>query len=71
MSLKIKINVFVQSFFIYVSIINISYSDLKVTFYLCLVVKWWRDYCTVSDVIEQSGVTERYLANAIISDKSK
>ena len=24
-----------------------------------------------SDVIEQSGVTERYLANAIISDKSK
>ena len=43
---------------------------------LCLVdsfaaVEWWRDYCTVSDVIEQSGVTERYLANAIISDKLK
>ena len=34
-------------------------------------LEWWRDYWTVSDVIEQSGVTERYLANAIISDKSK
>ena len=38
---------------------------------LCLKIEWWRDYWTVSDVIEQSGVTERYLANAIISDKSK
>ena len=36
--LIIKINVFVQRCFIYVSIINISYSDLKVTFYCCLVV---------------------------------
>ena len=34
-------------------------------------LEWWRDYWTVSDVIEQSGVTEHYLANAIISDKSK
>ena len=34
-------------------------------------IEWWRDYCTVSDVTEHAVVTERYLANAIISDKSK
>ena len=29
------------------------------------------DYCTVSDVTEHAVETEQYLANAIISDKSK
>ena len=29
------------------------------------------NYLTVSDVTEHAGVTELYLANAIISDKSK
>ena len=34
-------------------------------------IEWWRDYCTVSDVTEHAVETERYLANAIISDISK
>ena len=50
---------------IFISIIQI-HSNLSV-----INLEWWRDYWTVSDIIEQSGVTERYLANAIISGKSK
>ena len=40
--------------------------SLHLHIYLYFSVEWWRDYWTDSDVIEQSGVTERYLANAII-----
>ena len=34
-------------------------------------VEYWRGNWTVSDVTGHAGVTGRYLANAIISDKSK
>ena len=34
-------------------------------------VEYWRDYWTVSDVTGHAGVTGQYLANEIISDKSK
>ena len=34
-------------------------------------VEYWMDNWTVSDVIGHAGVIGQYLANAIISDKSK
>ena len=34
-------------------------------------IEYWRGNWTVSDVTGHAGVTGRYLANAIISDKSK
>ena len=34
-------------------------------------LEYWMDNWTVSDVTGHAGVTGRYLANAIISDKSK
>ena len=34
-------------------------------------LEYWRDNWTVSDVTGHAGVTGQYLANAIISDKSK
>ena len=34
-------------------------------------LEYWIDNWTVSDVTGHAGVTDRYLANAIISDKSK
>ena len=38
----------------------------------CLVVsQYWMDNWTVSDVTRHAGVIGQYLANAIISDKSK
>ena len=40
----------------------------------CLVVsqlEYWMDNWTVSDVTGHAGVIGQYLANAIISDKSK
>ena len=36
-----------------------------------LVLEYWWDNWTVSDVTGHAGVTGQYLANAIISDKSK
>ena len=33
--------------------------------------EYWRGNWTVADVTGHAGVTGRYLANAIISDKSK
>ena len=35
------------------------------------ILEYWRDNWTVSDVTGHAGVTGQYLANAIISDKSK
>ena len=35
------------------------------------VVEYWMDNWTVSDVTGHAGITGQYLANAIISDKSK
>ena len=58
---RLSINYFMVSILIY--LLSSPITQLK--------IEWWREYLTVSDVIEQSGVTERYLANAIISDKSK
>ena len=34
-------------------------------------IEYWRGNWTVSDVTGHASVTGRYLANAIISDKSK
>ena len=34
-------------------------------------IEYWMDNWTVSDVTEHAGVIGQYLANAIISDKSK
>ena len=34
-------------------------------------VEYWMDNWTVSDVTGHAGVIRQYLANAIISDKSK
>ena len=36
-----------------------------------VMVEYWRGNWTVSDVTGHAGETGRYLANAIISDKSK
>ena len=35
------------------------------------IVEYWMDNWTVSDVTGHAGVIGQYLANAIISDKSK
>ena len=34
-------------------------------------IEYWMDNWTVSDITGHAGVTGQYLANAIISDKSK
>ena len=38
---------------------------------VCEVLEYWMDSWTVSDVTGHAGVIGQYLANAIISDKSK
>ena len=39
--------------------------------YQQLLLEYWMDNWTVSDVTGHAGVIGQYLANAIISDKSK